>query len=62
MEPKPWVTLSKLLEVQGWLVYLINPAQSFHVWTLLSPMDYGRKEQERELLVVADVGNSHPIP
>lgn len=28
-EPNPWVILSKLLEVKGWLVYVINPAQSF---------------------------------
>lgn len=51
-------TLSKLLEVQGWFVYVINPAQSFYVRTLLSPMDWGRKEWEGGLLVVADVGIS----
>lgn len=58
MDPKPLVTLSKLLEVQGWLVYVINPAQSFYVQTFLSSMDWGRKEQEGGLLVVAYVGIS----
>lgn len=40
----------------GWSMWLILPSLS--VWTLLSPVDWGRKEWEKGLLVVADVGIS----